>query len=149
VPSLLFIVTCQFICYGNMITEPLSNNGRLAPLFRLLGSVYRTVAWQWKLGSDSTTAAFRRHVTKGLGTSDINFLMLRKFRKSGQYNLRATLPLHASYFSDIEIYKDFSMWDPIEYFLLYIPQNVHFCVGGRNLVYNFQSVNNIVKFRSC
>jgi hypothetical protein len=38
-PSLLFVVMWQFLCRGNMITEPLSNNGRLAPtpLLRLSG----------------------------------------------------------------------------------------------------------------
>jgi hypothetical protein len=35
----------------------------LAPLFRLLGGVYRAVAWQWTRGSDSTIAAFSLHVT--------------------------------------------------------------------------------------
>jgi hypothetical protein len=37
--SLLFVVTCQLRCRGNIITEPLSSNGRLAPtvLLRLSG----------------------------------------------------------------------------------------------------------------
>jgi hypothetical protein len=35
----------------------------LAPVFRLLGGVYRAVAWQWTHGSDSNVSAFRRHVT--------------------------------------------------------------------------------------
>jgi hypothetical protein len=46
-----------------MITEALSSNGRLAPLFRLLGGVYQSVALQWTPGSNSATAALRRHVT--------------------------------------------------------------------------------------
>jgi hypothetical protein len=35
----------------------------LAPLLRLLGGVYRAVAWQWTPGSDSTIAVLGRHVT--------------------------------------------------------------------------------------
>jgi hypothetical protein len=58
--KLVFVNIC---CRGNMITELLSSNGHLAHLFRLLGGVYRAVAWQWTPGSDSTIVAFRRHVT--------------------------------------------------------------------------------------
>jgi hypothetical protein len=35
----------------------------LAPEFRLSEGVYRAIAWQWTSCSDSTTAAFRSHVT--------------------------------------------------------------------------------------
>jgi hypothetical protein len=41
----------------------------LALLFRLLGGVYRAVAWQWTPGSDSTIADFGREVTIHTDTS--------------------------------------------------------------------------------
>jgi hypothetical protein len=49
--------TCMNLCLAERIIPC------LAPLFLLLGGVYRAVAWQWTPGTDSTIAAFRHHIT--------------------------------------------------------------------------------------
>jgi hypothetical protein len=97
-----------------MITEPLSSNGGLAPLFKLLGGIYEAVAWLWTPGPDSTIAAFRRHVTIRFGTCD-KFLNIAGIPKIWSTKpMSSPSPPHTSYFTVIEIYKDSSMWDPIE-----------------------------------
>jgi hypothetical protein len=49
--------TCMMCCLAKWVVPC------LAPIFRLLGGVYRAVAWQWSPGSDPIIVAFRRHVT--------------------------------------------------------------------------------------
>jgi hypothetical protein len=59
-------VVCLCTCCLGNVHEPLpskmgsSMSGSTIPL---LGGVYLAVAWQWRAGSNSSIAAFRRHVT--------------------------------------------------------------------------------------
>jgi hypothetical protein len=56
----------RIYCYGNMITEPLSSNGRLGlpPILRLLGimSQYIYIYISYSILTDFTLTLFSKHI---------------------------------------------------------------------------------------